>query len=61
MNKDQKILSGNDLTIISSGYSTKIAKEAIDTFKVNNKNISIELIDLRVISPIKYDNNKFNS
>ena len=51
----KKILSGNDMTIISSGYSTKIAKEAIDNFKFNNKNISIELIDLRVISPIKYD------
>ena len=51
----KKVLSGNDMTIISSGFSTKIAKEAINTFKINNNNFSIELFDLRVINPIKYE------
>ena len=51
----RKVLSGNDMTIISSGFSTKIAKEAINTFKMNNNNFSIELFDLRVINPIKYE------
>ena len=43
------------MTIISSGFSTKIAKEAINAFKMNNNNFSIELFDLRVINPIKYE------
>ena len=50
----QTIINGNDITIISSGYSTKIAKNAIQEFKKMHKNASIELIDLRVINPIKY-------
>ena len=51
----QTIMNGNDITIISSGYSTKITKNAINKFKGIYKNASIELIDLRVINPIKYD------
>ena len=51
----KKILSGNDMTIISSGFSTKLAKEAINTFMMNNRNFSIELFDLRVVNPIKYE------
>ena len=51
----QKIINGNDLTIISSGYSTKIAKSAIQDFKSMYKNASIELIDLRIINPINYE------
>tara|TARA_B100001029_G_C15038537_1_gene441897 strand:+ start:121 stop:1113 length:993 start_codon:yes stop_codon:yes gene_type:complete len=51
----RKILDGNDITIISSGYSTKIAKNSIKIFNDINKNFSIELIDLRVINPINYD------
>ena len=51
----KKILEGDDLTVISSGYCTKIAKDAIKKFTTQNKNISIELFDLRVISPIKYE------
>ena len=50
----KKILEGDDLTVISSGYCTKIAKDAIKKYKTQNKNISIELFDLRVIIPIKY-------
>ena len=51
----KKVLSGNDMTIISSGFSTKIAREAINTFRIKNNNFSIELFDLRVINPIKYE------
>ncbi len=51
----ETIIKGNDLTIISSGYSTKIAKLAIKKFLNRHKDISIELIDLRIINPIKYD------
>ena len=50
----KKIIDGNEITIIASGFSTKLAKNAIDKLSVKNKN-SIELFDLRVISPIKYD------
>ena len=49
-----KIIDGNEITIIASGFSTKLAKKAIDKLSINN-NYSIELFDLRVISPIKYD------
>ena len=51
----RKVLEGNDITIISSGYSTKISKNAITIFNDINKKYSIELIDLRVINPINYD------
>lgn len=50
----EKIIEGNDMTIITSGFSTKLARDAIEKFTVN-KNCSIELFDLRVISPINYD------
>ena len=49
------VLEGDDITIISSGYSTKISKNAIQIFNDTNKKFSIELIDLRVINPINYD------
>ena len=49
-----KIIDGNEITIIASGFSTKLAKKAIEKLSTNN-NYSIELFDLRVISPIKYD------
>ncbi len=51
----RKVLEGDDITIISSGYSTKISKNAIQIFNDTNKKFSIELIDLRVINPINYD------
>ncbi len=49
------VLEGDDITIISSGYSTKISKNAIQIFNDTNKKFSIELIDLRVVNPINYD------
>ncbi len=51
----RKVLDGDDITIISSGYSTKISKNAIKIFNDIYKNFSIELIDLRVVNPINYD------
>lgn len=50
----KKIIDGKQITIIASGYSTKLAKDAIDKLSKNNK-YSIELFDLRIVSPIKYD------
>ena len=53
--KARKILDGNDLTLIASGYATKAAKNAIEEFNIENNSFSIELLDLRIISPIDYD------
>ena len=41
------------MTLIASGYTTKAAN-AIEEFNIEN-NFSIELFDLRIISPIDYD------
>ena len=51
----KKILPGSDMTIIASGYSTKIAKEAIISFTKEIADCSIELFDLRIINPIQYE------
>ncbi len=45
------VKSGKDLTIVASSYSTKISLQAIQEF-CKNKDITIELIDLRIINPI---------
>ena len=47
------IKKGEDLTIISSGYSTHISLIASE--KLKKEGVSIELIDLRVISPLCID------
>lgn len=41
---------GRDITIVSNSYSTLISKTAIE--KLNDRGISAELIDLRVINPL---------
>ncbi len=46
------ITKGDILTVVASGYSTKLAKEAIDIFSKQFPNKKIELIDLRIISPL---------
>ena len=46
------ICEGNNLTIVTSGFSTKLAKDAIEDLQSNYKEKSIDLIDLRIISPI---------
>jgi pyruvate dehydrogenase E1 component beta subunit len=48
------IVRGKDLTIVSSGYSTKLAKESIKELKNIYEGKSIELIDLRIINPIDF-------
>ena len=50
--KPRKIIEGKDLTIISSGYSTKLAKKAIEEISNVYPNKTVELIDLRIISPL---------
>ena len=49
--KSKTIIQGNDLTIVSSSYSTKIAKKAIELFQTKSDK-TIELIDIRIINPI---------
>lgn len=44
---------GNDITLISYGAMMKVARNAIE--QLSKENISIELIDLRTISPIDED------
>ena len=44
---------GNDITVVSSSYSTKIALEVKELLKYNQ--ISVEVIDLRTINPFKDD------
>ncbi len=50
--KPKKIKEGKDLTIISSGYSTKQAQKAIEEISYKFPNKTVELIDLRIISPL---------
>jgi pyruvate/2-oxoglutarate/acetoin dehydrogenase E1 component len=49
----QILRSGSDLTIVSSGYSTKLAMEASDKLAVLG--VSSEIIDLRILNPIKIE------
>jgi acetoin:2,6-dichlorophenolindophenol oxidoreductase subunit beta len=45
---------GADITVVASGYSTKLALDAAKSLHEEN-NISVELIDLRVLNPFKPD------
>ena len=44
---------GTDLTVVASGYTTALALKAINTYKKIDSSSSIELIDLRVLNPIR--------
>ena len=44
---------GTDLTIVSSGYSVLIAQQVAKLLKVDQ--INVEVIDLRVVNPLKLD------
>ena len=46
------LFKGNDLTIIASGFSTKLACDASFILKEEYK-LSVEIIDLRILSPLK--------
>ncbi len=57
--QEPKIISeGNDLTIVSSGFSTKLAIEVNEI--LHKQKISAEVVDLRILSPLK-SNIIFNS
>lgn len=43
-------ISGDDITLVGAGYSTKLCKEA--ALKLSEKGISAEVIDLRIINPL---------
>ena len=51
-------LAGNDLTIVSSGHSSYLVREACK--KIKNDNISPEIIDVRVLNPL-YSKDIINS
>lgn len=46
--KPQKLLTGSDLTIVASGYSTALARDAVHML---NNSASVDLIDVRVLNP----------
>lgn len=45
------LVEGRDVTIVSSGYSTLLVKQAVPNLE--KRGITVELIDLRVINPFK--------
>lgn len=51
--KPKKLISGNDLTIVGCGYGTKMAKQI--SLKLKKKNITCDVIDLRILNPLKLD------
>ena len=48
----KRLIEGEFMTIVSSSFSTKLAKDAIKKLKVKYPFKTIELIDLRIISPL---------
>lgn len=48
-----KINQGSDLTVVSSSYATKVAKNSIEALQ--NKQYTFDHFDLRVINPIYID------
>ncbi|MDA9945247.1 hypothetical protein N9D65_00185 [Schleiferiaceae bacterium] len=51
--KSKVIIPGNELTVVANSYSCLLAKNVIE--KLNRKGYSIELIDLRILNPLDYD------
>lgn len=47
------LIEGNDLTIVANSFSCLQAKRVIN--ELNGEGYSIELIDLRILNPMKYD------
>jgi pyruvate/2-oxoglutarate/acetoin dehydrogenase E1 component len=48
--KPKITLKGTDLTIVASGYSSHLVREACE--KLKNLNISSEIIDVRILNPL---------
>jgi len=44
---------GTDITLVGAGFSYRLAREVADEYEAEG--ISCEVIDLRVINPLKYD------
>lgn len=51
--KARLVTEGNDVTIVSSGFSTHVVLKAIE--ELSKENISVELVDLRTIKPYDFD------
>lgn len=47
------LVKGQDITVIANSFSCLQAKRVIEEFE--KENYSIELIDLRILNPLKYD------
>ncbi|KIE58340.1 pyruvate dehydrogenase [Methylacidiphilum kamchatkense Kam1] len=51
--KAQIVTEGKDVTVLSSGFSTHVVLQALET--LSKENISVEIIDLRTIKPYDFD------
>lgn len=51
--KAQIVTEGKDVTVLSSGFSTHVVLQALET--LSKENISVEMIDLRTIKPYDFD------
>ena len=49
----QQLSHGSDITVVASGYSTKVSLEALDLLKTQS-GVSADLIDLRVLTPFDH-------
>jgi TPP-dependent pyruvate/acetoin dehydrogenase alpha subunit/pyruvate/2-oxoglutarate/acetoin dehydrogenase E1 component len=47
------VQTGTDCTLVGSGYSTHLCRQAADLLR--EQNISCDVIDLRVINPLRYE------
>ena len=52
--KSKVLIEGNDLTIVANSFSCLQAKRVVE--ELNKENYSVELIDLRILNPLNYDN-----
>lgn len=52
--KPKIVKKGSDLTIVASGYSSYLARQA--SKEIKNFDISLEIIDVRVLNPLKISN-----
>lgn len=51
--RPQSLRAGKDLTIVASGYSTKLAMQAAEQLQLQG--VSAEVIDLRILNPFSPD------
>lgn len=53
LERPQRLQEGNDLTIVASGYSTRLALNAAN--ELGEQGVSAEVIDLRILNPFYPD------